>query len=193
MHDTDPIPFRGMPKIARLARECVVTEKIDGTNASVYVPEDAGPLLFGSRTRWITPESDNHGFARWGREHESALRGLGPGHHFGEWWGLGINRGYGLDHKRFSLFNVGGWTGLLDGSPAPHCCHVVPVLARGIFGNPGWAVGDIAGIWDQALDTLQITGSVAAPGFMRPEGVVVWHEAARIYFKKTLENDEGKG
>jgi hypothetical protein len=28
---------------------------------------------------------------------------------------------------------------------------------------------------------------------MKPEGVVVYHVAGRVYFKKTIENDEGKG
>ena len=32
--------FEGFPKIARLSREIVVTEKIDGTNARVCITED---------------------------------------------------------------------------------------------------------------------------------------------------------
>ena len=32
--------------------------------------------------------------------------------------------------------------------------------------------------------------SVAAPGFMKPEGVVVFHTAGNLGFKKTLEKDE---
>ena len=37
-------------------------------------------------------------------------------------------------------------------------------------------------------------GSLAAPGFMKPEGVVIYHTAANIMFKKTFKNDEkGKG
>ena len=64
--------FIGFPKMARLSREMVITEKIDGTNVSIYIPgmADAAltpgvPFLVGSRTRWITPENDNFGFARW--------------------------------------------------------------------------------------------------------------------------------
>jgi hypothetical protein len=83
MSDTE---FMGFPKMGRLSRECWVTEKIDGTNAQIYITDD-GQMLIGSRTRWITPESDNFGFARWATEHKDELLQLGPGRHFGEWWG----------------------------------------------------------------------------------------------------------
>src|SRR5436305_1822690 len=101
------IEFNAFPKIARLNRECVITEKIDGTNASILIDED-GVVMAGSRTRWITPENDNFGFAKWVEANKSELMKLGVGHHFGEWWGSGIQRGYGLTkgEKRFSLFNV---------------------------------------------------------------------------------------
>jgi hypothetical protein len=89
--------FEPFDKIPRLKRGCVVTEKIDGTNAQVYIPEDGGPMLVGSRNRWITPDNDNYGFARWAYENEAELRKLGPGRHFGEWWGSGIQRRYGID------------------------------------------------------------------------------------------------
>ena len=190
--------FTEFPKIARLSRECVITEKIDGTNASIFIAEDGQPIelrsgrsepfLCGSRTRWIFPESDNFGFARWAYEHIDELLQLGPGHHFGEWWGQGIQRKYGLDEKRFSLFNVGRWGEDRDREKfpvdRPACCHVVPVLYRGEFSTE--AVVD-------TLDTLDTVGSAAAPGWMTPEGVVVWHEAARVLFKQTLGGDGAKG
>jgi len=47
------IEFKEFPKIARLSRECIITEKIDGTNASILITDD-GDMFFGSRTRWIT-------------------------------------------------------------------------------------------------------------------------------------------
>jgi hypothetical protein len=172
------VPF---PKIARLSRDVVVTEKIDGTNAQVHITE-TGEVLAGSRTRWITPQADNFGFAAWVEANRQDLLALGPGSHFGEWWGQGIQRRYGLNEKRFSLFNVGRWG--LDGKDAanlPECCRVVPVLYRGPF-----ATGAI----DCALATLRAAGSLAAPGFMQPEGVVVFHAASGALFKKTLEKDE---
>jgi hypothetical protein len=33
-------------------------------------------------------------------------------------------------------------------------------------------------------------GSKAAPGFMKPEGIVVFHVAGNVGFKKTIEKDE---
>ncbi len=54
--------FTAFPKIPRLNREIIVTEKIDGTNAQVVVTED-GEVRAGSRSRWITPEADNFGYA----------------------------------------------------------------------------------------------------------------------------------
>jgi hypothetical protein len=175
------IEFKPFNKIARLSRDCVVTEKIDGTNAQVFITE-AGEVLAGSRTRWITPQADNYGFAAWVEAHRSELLALGPGAHFGEWWGQGIQRRYGLTEKRFSLFNVGRWgPGGKDESLLPACCHVVPVLWRGEFSTK-W-IADV-------LEDLRNHGSRAAPSFMQPEGIVVYHTASGTLFKKTLEKDE---
>lgn len=168
----DFIPF---PKMARLSREIIVTEKIDGTNSQIFIG-DNGEFLTGSRNRWITPADDNYGFSKWAHEHKDELMQLGPGRHFGEWWGQGIQRNYAQTRKRFSLFNVSRWA---DERPA--CCDVVPVLYRGEFMQSAWAA---------PLALLRKEGSVAAPGFMNPEGVIVFHVAANIGFKKTLDRDD---
>lgn len=172
--------FKDFGKIARLTRECTITEKIDGTNASIFIGED-GTFLTGSRTQWITPEKDNYGFSRWAHDNKEELMKLGVGHHFGEWWGSGCQRGYGLinGEKRFSLFNTKRWSA--DSPDLPQCCHVVPIIYQGIFTTT--AV-------DAAIQALKDAGSMASPGFMKPEGVVIWHVAAQIYFKKTIEKDE---
>ena len=188
--------FEGFPSITRLSRECVVTEKLDGTNAQIVIDE-AGNVFAGSRSRWITPEDDNYGFARWVKEHEDELRvGLGIGQHFGEWWGAGIQRRYGLSEKRFSLFNVTRWfesgkpQGVIPSAdprivryqdPLPECCSLVPILYQGGFETY---------IADYQLQRLAETGSMAAPGFMDPEGIICWHMAANLGFKKTIKNDE---
>lgn len=173
------IEFTPFPKIARLSREVIVTEKIDGTNAQILITED-GQIFAGSRTRWIKPSDDNYGFAKWVEEHKQELLRLGVGRHFGEWWGNGIQRGYGLPNgeKRFSLFNVNRWS-FCDSLPS--CVSLVPLLYRGLF--------DTQKI-DECLLNLAKYGSLAAPGFMKPEGVVVFHIAANIGFKKTIEKDE---
>ncbi|WP_428383696.1 RNA ligase family protein [Nevskia ramosa] len=187
--------FEEFPKMARLSREIIVTEKIDGTNACIGITED-GKISAGSRSRWITPEDDNYGFSAWVHAHRDELLTLGPGRHFGEWWGQGIQRRYGLSEKRFSLFNVSRWAlhgttphRIATGDPrivkvqdvAPACCGLVPVLYSGDF--------DTARI-DEALAWLRACGSFAAPGFMKPEGIVVFHLAGGVGFKKTIEKDD---
>jgi RNA ligase len=172
----DFVPFQ---KIGRLSRDVIVTEKIDGTNALIEIG-DNGSFRLGSRTRWIPEGQDNHGFAMWAYRHKDELMTLGVGRHFGEWWGHGIERGYGLQEKRFSLFNTHKW-----GETRPACCHVVPIIWSGNF--------DTADVY-AALESLKRNGSLAAPGFMRPEGVVVYHAQANVLFKKTFVGDEaGKG
>lgn len=170
--------FVEFQKIPRLGRECIITEKLDGTNGVVSITE-AGEMQIGSRSRWITPQDDNYGFAKWCEANKAELLRLGPGRHFGEWWGQGIQRNYSLTEKRFSLFNVSRWS---DDAVRPACCHVVPVLAREMFDAPGLA--------HRVLKELREGGSVAAPGFMKPEGIIIFHVAANLLFKKTIEKDE---
>lgn len=209
--------FQNFPKMARLSREVIITEKIDGTNAQICiedVPENEYYLedgivadssfgaegfvrimRVGSRTRWIDRQNDNAGFANWAFDHAQSLMDLGPGRHFGEWWGKGIQRGYGLNEKRFSLFNTQRWC--LHGSEPkvyptqdpritrtqevlPWCCDLVPVLYQDQF-----ETADV----ERCVDRLRTFGSVAAPGFMKPEGIIVFHTAANIGFKKTLDKD----
>lgn len=168
--------FEGFPKIPRLFRDIVITEKLDGTNAQILIDED-GTIQAASRKRLITPEDDNFGFAAWVKENADELRGLGPGRHFGEWWGAGIGRRYDQTEKHFSLFNAGRWT---PTNPAPSCCRVVPVLYKGPF---------ITRVCNLTLEDLTLHGSQAAPGFMRPEGIIVYHTAGRVLFKATIEHD----
>jgi hypothetical protein len=174
--------FIKFPKIPRLSRGCVITEKIDGTNAQIVIDEN-GELYTGSRNRWITPENDNYGFAKWALEHKAELLQLGPGRHFGEWWGQGIQRKYNLKEKVFSLFNVNKWTAFYEEgkTQVPECCGVVPILSEGMFSDD---------LIEKTLELLIKNGSYAAPGFMNPEGIVIYHLAAGTYFKKTIENDE---
>jgi len=181
MGDTE---FETFSKIPRLRRGCVITEKIDGTNAQVCIPEDDGPMKIGSRNRWITPDADNYGFARWCAENEAELRKLGPGRHFGEWWGQGIQRRYSIEEKRFSLFNIVRWAADAPCEFAlPSCVHLVPKLYEGTMSDE--AV-------EAALHRLRTEGSVASPGFMNPEGIVVFHTASRSLYKVTLSDDTHK-
>ncbi|MBA2707192.1 MAG: hypothetical protein H0U59_05245 [Gemmatimonadaceae bacterium] len=169
---SDSALFQGFPKIPRLVNEeMVVTEKIDGTNAQVLVEPD-GDVWAGSRNRWLTPESDNFGFAGWVRDHKDQLRGLGVGRHFGEWWGLGIQRRYGVSDKRFWLFR--------EREMRPECVGVVPEIYRGPAGDA--KVADI-------LAGLKKDGSRAVPGWMQPEGIVVHYLLSNARWKRLCENE----
>lgn len=175
MSDLPIDEFKSFPKIARLSRDCVISEKIDGTNAQITI-RDGKLTSIGSRNRFITEQDDNHSFAKWVGQNKEMLLQLGDGTHFGEWWGIGIQRGYDLFERRFSLFRKPK-----DIDTLPPCVSLVPILYEGPFTTE---------IVEVYIEKLRSTGSVAAPGYMRPEGVVVYHKAAGIMFKKTLEADE---
>lgn len=180
-YKTPEIPFVEFPKLARWARDAVVSEKLDGCNGQIYVNDSVTEVYAGSRSQWIGPDGNNFGFGRWVAEHAEELAKLGPGSHFGEWWGMGIRRrGYGIAEKRFSLFNTRRWS---EASSRPACCGVVPVLWQGPFDQL-----DVSAI----MAKLKGSGSVAAPGFMDPEGIVVFHTAGQWLLKKTFD-DSPKG
>lgn len=189
--------FPEFPKIARLTRECTITEKIDGSNGLIRIEQEfvsvsqdgqtTGPtgnlvMRVGSRTRWVTPTDDNYGFCAWAYANKEELLKLGEGDHYGEWWGSGIQKRYINQPKTFSLFNTKRWA---DDTLRPKCCAVVPILYQGVFS--GEAIQSV-------MNDLITNGSKASPGCMRPEGIIIWHNHAQVYFKKTLEKDtEWKG
>lgn len=179
------IEFKAWPKTPRLNRNIIITEKLDGTNGAVIITEE-GEVGAQSRNRLITPgkATDNYGFAQWVQDNAEHLKeALGPGHHYGEWYGGGIARNYGLakDDKRFALFNVSRYAGrvYMYGLPG---LEVVPVLGA-------WGEFDSAVIGEM-LTGLKECGSKAVPGFMEPEGIMVYHSASRQVYKVLIENDE---
>lgn len=211
--------FVAWPKTPRLFRDIVVTEKIDGTNACIVFEKfnegddqscgavahlDIGDDIYcvgaQSRNRLLRPATltgdkatDNFGFAQWvSHSAQDLFNLLGPGRHYGEWWGQGIGRKYDLDHRRFSLFNTDKW-GKIKGDDEPFenmkaiggaAIGSVPVLYHGPF-----SVRSI----QECLYDLETLGSQAAPGFKSPEGVCVFHSQSKQVYKITLDNnDKGK-
>jgi len=171
--------FQKFKSIPRLLRPIIITEKLDGTNGCVYVDPEGG-VHPASRNQWLTPDKpDNYDFGAWVRRHATELKDLGPGFHYGEWWGIGVARRYNISDRRWSLFNTSKW-----GTDRPECCHIVPVLAKLDF----YSDHEMARI---SYDLMK-HGSVAAPGFMDPEGIVIFHEAAQQYFKYTFGGDGHK-
>lgn len=175
------LEFEGFPSIARLRRDAVYMEKVDGTNACVVFEQLEGSEFYAmacqSRRRIITSSDDNFGFAAWSTKYESELWSLlGPGRHYGEWMGSGIQRGYGLPkgERRFLLFNTTRWKDV-DFSTVEGL-GVVPELWRGEFSTENT---------DRIKSELLETGSLVNPGYMNPEGVVVYHTASKSSYKIT--------
>ena len=180
------LEFEMFPKIPRLKNSLMrITEKIDGTNAQILISEDENlPVQAGSRNRWIYPNTeenkaaDNFGFAAWVSDNSTMLRRLGPGRHFGEWWGAGVGRRYDMETKVFSLFNVARYrkNGLPEGVPV----SLVPVLYEGPVDY------DQVAIW---RESLKACGSPAAQHhgkiFLNPEGMVV--QIGEFVYKDIIE------
>lgn len=199
--------FESFPKIPRLRRAVTLTEKIDGTNAQIHLIEAAAQpalplpvsvvgnlaIYAGSRSRYLDTSKvgDNFGFAKWVFDNAEGLALLGPGRHYGEWWGSGIQRGYGVEsgQRYFSLFNVGRWTeDFTDETksllPAVPGLRLVPVILEGQFVT---GEGDPV---NQSLELLRTHGSYANPGFRNPEGIVIYHSASKNLQKVLLDNDD---
>lgn len=198
------LEFKSWEKIPRLRRDVTISEKIDGTNAAIVILPRAegdydaqlaaGELLevgayvvaAQSRKRLIQPGkgTDNYGFAQYVWENaEAFVTTLGQGYHYGEWYGQGIQRGYGLTEKRFALFNAPRWeagkdAGILDDIPG---LGIVPVLFKGQYYDG--LIGDMA-------SALKQYGSQAVPGYMNPEGLVMWHSQSRDLYKIILGTPE---
>lgn len=191
--------FEPFPKLGRISKTAVVTEKIDGTNAQIHITKEtylgsqaldlglpeaplataAGLHIYaGSRNRYLSIGDDNFAFAHWVQQNAEDLAKLGEGRHYGEWWGPGIGpRKYPIEARRFSLFNTARWN---DNNPnRPACCHVVPVIGNYTLDT-----------LDDAMVLLRERGSFAVPGFMDPEGIVIYND--RTLYKKTFEYDKGK-
>lgn len=213
------ITFEGWPKTQRLSNTTMaITEKIDGTNACVVIEKvDVSSPMFQldpqaiwvsvvygdgtvgdfqvaaqSRKRLIAPASDNFGFAGWVWDNAAELVDLlGPGRHFGEWWGQGIQRRYGMDRKVFSLFNQHRWSGVSqerdDWFVRAQAINMtwVPLLYAGKL--------ELARV-DDMVDLLREEGSLAAAqwGFagQKAEGVVTYFPYLDVRLKSFLENDD---
>lgn len=161
--------FQGWPKIPRWENEnYVITEKIDGTNGCIIIT-DSGDIYAQSRTKILDESSagDNFGFCKWVNGNKDDLLRLGVGYHYGEWWGLGIQRNYGLAERKFSLFNI--W---LD--DYPECVSKVPVVGNNL---------------EESLERLNRLGSIAAPGFMNPEGLILAATQNRGVRYKVIVNE----
>lgn len=82
--------------------------KIDGTNGGVQI-STSGDIQAQSRSRLISVDDDNHGFARWVGENAGYFSSLyGTNHYtiFGEWCGKGIQSGTAISQLNKKIFAV---------------------------------------------------------------------------------------
>lgn len=184
--------FKSYPKIEQLGKlYMTITQKIHGTNAQVYIKElqfGTGFNVFaGSRTRWLTPEDDNHGFCKWVDENSKELmKVLGEGRHYGEWCGKGINNGEGLSTKSLVLFDWWKYTNVEKYPFYPFLSEsllirTVPVLYKGPFSYEKI---------NECMELLKSEGSRLTPvgWFMKPEGIVIDINGQK--FKKVFEQED---
>ena len=175
------VEFREWPKIPRIKDNTItISEKIDGTNACIII---LGGKMVGvqSRTRLITRESDNFGFANWAYDNEEALTNLlGEGYHYGEWAGPGIQKNpHNLDKKYLFLFNTHKQdNGALVASGLP--VKLVPLLYQGPY-DPS--------VVDWVMEELSMRAKIQS---YTPEGIIVYFHDTRVMQKATFANPEGK-
>ncbi len=190
--------FKSYPKIPRLEKLVwAITEKLDGTNGIVHIepvnpyqlgaPDpfvnalEAGAVAIvdnfavfaGSRSRWLQPgrQTDNYGFGEWVKNNADELVAiLGPGTHYGEWWGQGIQRNYGATRKRFTLFAPWRYPQVRDirDETGDEVLTKVPLLAQG--SGSARSIQTAIDLWSSSLER---DGSPAVPGWMNPEGLVL--------------------
>jgi len=183
------VEFRKFPKISRLQSPVIVTEKLDGTNACVVIVHTGMTthvVRAQSRNRFLTPDDDNYGFARWVADNSEMLVDLlGPGYHYGEWFGQGIARNYALTRKWFALFQVDRYAEMagnravdMDGIGM----MLVPELLRAVTFCPN--------VLEQARFAL--SGGSKINNFPRPEGYVIFFEHNRATFKVVLDKHDEK-
>ncbi len=186
--------FKKFPKISRLQSPVIITEKIDGTNGLIYIGPE-GDVYAGSRNRWLSIEDDNYGFARWVDLHSTVLRDtLDVGWHYGEWFGQGIARGYGLDHKRFYLFAVDRYPDLRDNNdlvlPGGTQLGVVPVMMRSVQFDPLLHIQECI---NKFADTAELgPGRSNINNFPRPEGFCIFFEHNHMILKVVLDKHDEK-
>lgn len=158
------VQFKSWPKTKRYEADhliCIITEKLDGSNALIVVTED-GQVLAGSRHQFIDKARDNFGFAAWVEENENELLKLGPGYHYGEWIGEGIQRGYDMTDRKLFLFNPGRY---MEQEHMADCVSFVPLVGT-------CDLRDLDCTIDLIKNSLMTNGSKIG-GFARVEGLII--------------------
>ncbi len=157
-------------------------------------------IKFGSRNRYITFNDDNAGFANFFRHYEARFKDVAadivlkelkvsgetltecqeqyPLRIYGEWFGSGIQRGYGLKDKFFMPFSTFYAEKLIE--------YQVPNIVKPNIMYTGKFSQEIANTCMQTLTN----GSLVIPEFKRPEGIVIHFPKYNFRLKQTFEGSK---
>lgn len=162
----------------------IVTEKIHGANCHVNVvsqPDGSLKAIAGKRTSYVGTQG-LFGFGEFVTSNEKEIcEKLGPGRHYAEWTGAGVNGDYGLKNKTAVLFNTRHHGPKKAAGVLPDRFDVVPVLYDGPY---------VQEKIDEVLADLKANGSKFSHGYMRPEGVVLFFPLFNAYKKIVFKPEE---
>lgn len=173
--------FPKYPKTLRYENlRVVITEKIDGTNGLIEISPDG--VRFGSRNCYLNEHKDNYGFFNFFSQFENRIMESfspeydGLVHIYGEWFGAGIQRTYGLKEKYFMPFSP-YWANTLIEVGVP---NIVPPYQ--------FYAGKMDSVREEmAFQTLKEEGSQLVPGWKRPEGIIIHYLDNNLKIKRTLD------
>lgn len=179
--------FKAYPKTVRLEAETItISEKIDGTNGLIFVSKgnesEKMYVKAGSRSKWLVDDGskswDNHGFGAWVKENETELLNLPAGMHYGEWYGKGINSGYGMTERKFMLFNKKRYSELED---LPSCVELETILEENV------SIDDLTSVLYELRRKMTLQGSYHVPTCINGkmvEGVILRFKLAGKIYKE---------
>ena len=183
------VNYNSFPSIERLENiYCIISEKIDGTNSLIEINETN--VRFGSRNRYISFSDDNAGFANFFKDYEARFEDAAkdittdesyPLRIYGEWFGCGIQRGYGLKDKFFMPFNSFYSEKLIE--------YQVPnVIAPNIMYTGKFSMEVV----DTCMQQLKLNGSGVVKDYKQPEGIVIFFPKYNFRLKETFDGAKWK-
>lgn len=187
--------YNSFPSIERLENiYCVISEKIDGTNGLIEINETN--VRFGSRNRYISFSDDNAGFANFFRHYEARFEDVAkdiitkepessdesyPLRIYGEWFGCGIQRGYGLKDKFFMPFSFFYGEKLIE--------YQVPnVITPNIMYTGKFSMEVV----NTCMQQLKLNGSGVVKDYKQPEGIVIFFPKYNFRLKETFNGAKWK-
>ena len=181
--------YSSFPSIERLENiYCIISEKIDGTNGLIEINETN--VRFGSRNRYISFSDDNAGFANFFKDYEARFKDAAkdittdesyPLRIYGEWFGCGIQRNYGLKDKLFMPFSSFYGEKLIE--------YQVPnVITPNIMYTGKFSME----IVDTCMQQLKLNGSGVVKDYKQPEGIVIFFPKYNFRLKETFDGAKWK-